>query len=390
MENRTNDKQNVIEELTDFSELKKMPERIVFFLFFSLVLCYLLIYFYNELDKFLFPIIVIILVCAVIFYFIKFSSKLTRWDYFINLFDDFYNENSFYFKLDNEKELPWIYIEWKRKIISIQNGFKNKLLINILINFLGFFIVTNQGTLKIDELFMFNNSNNFNESTKQINNNINNKNDTLLYSKSLQYASYIFGLPQTNQLVSIQNNNLNEYNKVIIKDTTYITVYTFTNGNYYNDRIDEKTATTRLVWIFTKDDFLNKFKCFNGEDTLYRINQLMGFPPNKKIDKIVEIKVKPEDLIRPCLDKEINDCECNLNTKKADGGILDYYIQEHYKASFNNKSIFDNYPFTMLGYTFDWNPYSMNHIGVSEFVIKPASIIIPFHMYSVKDFFKKR
>lgn len=51
------------------------------------------------------------------------------------------------------------------------------------------------------------------------------------------------------------------------------------------------------------------------------------------------------------------------------------WINENRISRYYNCSPDDNYPWTQLGYTYDWNSNNTSHISLSEFVIKPNSNI---------------
>lgn len=123
-----------------------------------------------------------------------------------------------------------------------------------------------------------------------------------------------------------------------------------------------------------------------------RIAQLLGVPPEyaQEPRSMVELWVAPKDMFRPCPDPEITDRECQAEypddpfrtfsqtelvraTEGAGRGIF-----MNYTGWFNNRKnyIYDNarnypasspYPWTRLGYTYDWG--SATHIGLSEFVV---------------------
>ena len=121
----------------------------------------------------------------------------------------------------------------------------------------------------------------------------------------------------------------------------------------------------------------------NGESLSRRLEQLLGLPPNNGYDYVVEIWVKPEDLFRPSPDPEISDRESELDFPL---GAFISVTEEHKKwfeaqkeSSYPEEPINDQgwvvaYPWTRLGYTYDWgNPRT--DMGLSEFVIKKGAEI---------------
>lgn len=92
-----------------------------------------------------------------------------------------------------------------------------------------------------------------------------------------------------------------------------------------------------------------------------RLEQYLGLKPNSNYTNFVEIWVDPKDLIRPCVDQEVNDTECNVpnQSRQVDPKLIQ-----------NTKG----YPFTGLGYTYDWGN-SNTDIGASEFIVKAGATV---------------
>lgn len=123
-----------------------------------------------------------------------------------------------------------------------------------------------------------------------------------------------------------------------------------------------------------------------------RVAQALGLPPEaatpgaaSEYKYMVELWVSPRDLFRPCPDTEISDTMCETdfptgcfrgfdtaNTLQATAGP-DQGVFMAYPAWFENQARHsytegaDPYPWTRLGYTYDWG--SRTHVGLSEFVL---------------------
>jgi hypothetical protein len=114
-----------------------------------------------------------------------------------------------------------------------------------------------------------------------------------------------------------------------------------------------------------------------GEALDRRLAQRLGLPPDAGYTQFVELWVRPADLVRPCPDPEVSDRECERSPPIP---------SEHVRISASHREWFrtlrrtsygpDGYPFTGLGYTYDWNP-ATDEVGPSEFVLrsgKPATV----------------
>ncbi|WP_009631349.1 hypothetical protein [Synechocystis sp. PCC 7509] len=95
-----------------------------------------------------------------------------------------------------------------------------------------------------------------------------------------------------------------------------------------------------------------------------RLQQYLGLRLENVKTHFVEMWVKEDDLFRPCVDEEIHDFSCSVlptNTLKNYPGLIDRSNRDR------------SYPWTGLGYTYDWGNSQKPHIGASEFVIKKTN-----------------
>lgn len=137
------------------------------------------------------------------------------------------------------------------------------------------------------------------------------------------------------------------------------------------------------TWVTVAPELKKYFKAHYvpKQYSRLRVAQLLGLPSDSKNDYFVEVWVKPQDLFRPSPDNEINDTTAQQDFPSS--------VDPSYKEWFNN-NILDayfpkKYPWTRLGYTYDWgNPHS--HVGLSEFVIKNNSEIIVKSMQTTNDY----
>lgn len=97
-----------------------------------------------------------------------------------------------------------------------------------------------------------------------------------------------------------------------------------------------------------------------------RMKELLGLPPNSTNAEFIEFWVKEEDMFRPSIDPSLNQ---NLT---LDDITLSYYVQycDFFNSSYNGNNLFNLYPFTGRGYTYDYNPNNLSHKGLSEFVLR--------------------
>jgi hypothetical protein len=134
------------------------------------------------------------------------------------------------------------------------------------------------------------------------------------------------------------------------------------------------------LWVTLKGEVQSACRLWklSGGPLVDRVAQLLGLPPRSLADysdvKMVTLKVPRNLLRRPCL-AEVFDRDgkvaCSLKPRVPTSPNLETLVRQ--KLNANNDGIRQPgmYPFTGLGYTYDWHPSSRRHIGVSEFVIEP-------------------
>ena len=126
-----------------------------------------------------------------------------------------------------------------------------------------------------------------------------------------------------------------------------------------------------------------------------RVAQLLGLPRPPAGEKryFVEMWIRPEDLARPC-SQEVREgqpaLKCELVDVQPEQTLRTIPVEatprseQGYCAWFKNKEVYEYwkssyaYPWTRLGYTYDWGPGSeaKNHRGLDEFIIKPGTTVI--------------
>ena len=161
------------------------------------------------------------------------------------------------------------------------------------------------------------------------------------------------------------------------KKTGDVLVVTWTSWNGYDDHIGNPVALSRPVWVTVVPEiqtFCRRHPIPAAHIPL-RLEQLLGLPPGNGQTKFVEMWVSPNDLFRPSPDPEISDHEAELDFPESRRYVTvsqahRKWINDLIQTSYGP----DGYPWTRLGYTYDWgNPG--NEIGLSEFVIRSGATI---------------
>lgn len=250
-----------------------------------------------------------------------------------------------------------------------------------------------------------------------------------LYQEALDKAKY----PSEDKISKNLTALTKQTDKLIYNDNGQILMTTFTKASYYKKRKkgEEPFNLYGETW-FTAAPFLQEFcKAYKGDNLLLRTQQLLGLPPKIKTenitpnDSIVSLWVTPSDIYRPCADPEISDTTCvitltrknfdttpssdftngknswgNINSEiKIDDkgncvenseGTLQSQVSQNYvtvngahlnwmacnwKKRYQSDALHNRYPWTALGYTFDWANVK-NPEGLSEFVSKGGTEVV--------------
>lgn len=180
-----------------------------------------------------------------------------------------------------------------------------------------------------------------------------------------------------------------------------VLMVTWTKRKYYAGKVGQPYTLPSgvTVWL-TAVPYLRQ-ACrgwgLPSEDLPLRIAQALGMPPPPAEggnDAFVQMWVDPSTFFRPCPDPEITDLECvvNLNGGPVDrsgacpwspdqlSGAFVRVSDDHLRWMCDNwESTYTgdpktSYPWTALGYTFDWGDL-LHPQGQSEYVVPPGTTV---------------
>ncbi len=217
------------------------------------------------------------------------------------------------------------------------------------------------------------------------------RNDAILYRQSIQNAIYPEAEKVYDKLVPVVKENPNlEWKSIGGED--YILVVTWKqNITYYEQYLDSAFYNTGSypIWITTAPELRERMQHEKAKDTDQRLIQLLGLPPKSVYSYFVEFWVKPSDLFRPCPDKEITDRTCDICFPEKTDSAHVAWINENRISRYYQCDLSNQYPWTQLGYTYDWNPKNKSHVGLSEFVIGANKKIVVKAIYKTEDYIRK-
>ena len=135
------------------------------------------------------------------------------------------------------------------------------------------------------------------------------------------------------------------------------------------------------VWVTAVPEVQDICRTFKG-DVVMQVRQLLGLPPDAHIPRVITLRVKASDIFRPAVDPNVfttAPCEQLRDAPlPADCGNVfpATTTVAHYQwmatSGFELHELPSGYPWTHLGYTYDWAP-NHDRYGASEYVVRPGS-----------------
>lgn len=211
-------------------------------------------------------------------------------------------------------------------------------------------------------------------------------NQPALYRNAVKDAMY----PETDEidttLVALSPDN-QKLQRKMINGEEHILMVTWKSTNYYPDSGAYNTGKYQ-IWVTASPQLKERMKKEKAANPELRLKQLLGLPPNGKYTIFVEFWVKPGDMFRPCPDKEVTDNRCNTCFTGKDSLDTAYisWVNQTRISRYYACELYSQYPWTALGYTYDWNPANKTHRGLSEFVIDVNKTIYVNKIYTTEDY----
>jgi hypothetical protein len=152
------------------------------------------------------------------------------------------------------------------------------------------------------------------------------------------------------------------------------------------------------VWVTVDPAVKQHCAGLTGAALSLRLQQLLGLPPGDAADwKFFTFTVRSADVFRPCADPRITTTSCTLDVPDARHGLSDATQAAHlrfmlqqmltaYRVGFDSTG----YPFTGLGYTYDWKPDSeTHHVGLAEYVVRRGAVVRDVQEIDTADYCAK-
>ena len=203
----------------------------------------------------------------------------------------------------------------------------------------------------------------------------------IMYSNAVVNASNVVASKIRRDLTPITPDNTNLIWRTNpdtgireVRVTSYMKAADATN--YY--RVGQSTSLRYAeAWVTLVPELKNFCRNYAGTNLYLRLKQVLGLPATSPNDTIVEFYVDPQYLLRPSRDPEITDREAEVSFRTNTPYAA--MVSTNYSAWFQNtivsrnygmtNGVWNAYPWTQVGYTYDWFKSGTNVMGLSEFVV---------------------
>ena len=210
------------------------------------------------------------------------------------------------------------------------------------------------------------------------------------YRNAIADAAYPSVNERYNNLVVINAQNTSLIRKTI-NNEEYILVSTWKGDTTYyvnNSETGYYNTGKYPIWVTVAPELQTWAKQQPTTPNEVRLKYLLGMPLDSYKAYFIEFWVKPTDLFRPCPDAEITDNVCDICFPENTTAEHKNWLNQTRAGSYFNCDLNKCYPFTSLGYTYDWlNPE--NNVGLSEFVIKENANIVVHKIYTTDNYLKQ-
>ena len=213
----------------------------------------------------------------------------------------------------------------------------------------------------------------------------------ILYSNAMVNASNVTASKIYTELTPITENNANLVWR-INPDTgaREVLVVSFMKSSIASNYHVGQYSVMKYgdSWVTLVPDVKQVCKAYTGANLLLRRKQVLGLPLTSLNDSIVEFFVDPVYLLRPSRDPEITDQESEVafRTHTPYAAMVTTNYQGWFQRTIDSRNygmtngVWNAWPWTQLGYTYDWSKTDGYIVGLSEYVI-PGDML--FNQYGV-------
>lgn len=181
--------------------------------------------------------------------------------------------------------------------------------------------------------------------------------------------------------------NVLPLNAAVPDSAGQVRVVTFTSYPGYTEGTD---SITQNVWVTLVPEVRDSCSGF-GRDLRLRLNQLLGLPPSAGDTLMVEMTVPAGALFRAVADPAVTTrYPCGDTIQAACGerfpdGVSPGHVRWTAEQLLTRWQVPGGYPWTRLGYTYNWHPGSPRY-GASEYLVRAGSMATGVHVQHVRAY----
>ncbi len=167
-----------------------------------------------------------------------------------------------------------------------------------------------------------------------------------------------------------------------------VLVVTWTAYTGYSSQVGQTITASRDIWVTAVPEIRDWVRDHRVRpwELVLRLEELNGLPPHSGKTTFVEFWVSPSDLFRPSPDPEITDHEAETDYPQSSEYVTVSAAHVQWITDVMAISYGENgYPWTRLGYTYDWGN-ARSRVGVSEFVIPKGASIGVLATWSTEEY----
>ncbi len=144
------------------------------------------------------------------------------------------------------------------------------------------------------------------------------------------------------------------------------------------------------VWVTIPYDFEARLRsaelCTDSLECAMRVFQMLGLPPDSDNNTLVFFYADPNGMVRPSPDPEIDDSSASLEFSPGASEEYIAWFEANSESSYNGTP---PYPWTRLGYTYDWHNGGENEQGFGEFIVQPNTTIKVYEKSSLWSWYQQ-
>ncbi|HVI02804.1 MAG TPA: hypothetical protein VM869_29095 [Enhygromyxa sp.] len=137
-----------------------------------------------------------------------------------------------------------------------------------------------------------------------------------------------------------------------------------------------------------------------GDALVLRLEQLLGMPPGRGYDVFMQVWIDPQQLFRPCAEPSVLEPTCPVAAPlhsemdqvtwdcSAPSDGHSQWLCNNWVQSYGSLDPFGRFPWTALGYTYDWSPENPTGEGPSEFVAPARTPVVFERLVPTEEFCK--